>query len=252
MKCCVGVMTYEPVRQLRLELLEETLQSIETAFPGALLCVIDNGSEDGTDAALLDRVIRTRWNTRIYRRSDTEGWPTDNFTPGMGRNRLMGFMDNVCCDAWGVNYCSELHGETFFVWSDDDMLWKPGAEEKLAAFWGAPREERDDVVLLSGFLEPVWHWNTPRRVVEAGGVRVLVRDSCPGAAWGFENPRMVWPMGEDVAQFGYDYKTCCRLRKAGCSVAQLDLADHLGWECSSHGNEAIADSKPLDREKWGV
>jgi hypothetical protein len=32
----------------------------------------------------------------------------------------------------------------------------------------------------------------------------------------------------------------------------MDLADHIGWEASTHGNEAIKDSKPLDRDKWGV
>jgi len=158
----------------------------------------------------------------------------------------------VCCDQWGVNYDSKLYGETFFVWSDDDMLWKPGAEQKLGAFWGAPASERDNVAIVSGLLEPVWHWNTPRSTVEAGGVRVLVRDSCPGAAWSFNNPRMVWPLDNGHATFGYDYKACGRLRESGLKVAQIDLADHLGWEASTHGNDALKDSKPLDRQHWGV
>jgi hypothetical protein len=247
MKCAVGVTTHNVLAGLRIDLLEQTIRSIEKAFPDAVLCLLDNGSTDGTDC-LVQNLTTNRWRT-----TTAAGlWGRTNFTPGMGRNRLGTFMDKVCCDQWGVNYDSKLAGEHFFVWSDDDMLWKDGAQDKLSRFWGATPQEREQIAILGGFLEPVWHWNTPRRTVEAGGVRVLVRDSCPGAAWSFNNLRVVTPLTLSEATFGYDHKTCLRLAKENIPVAQMDLADHLGWDASTHGNEAIRDSKPLDREKWGV
>jgi len=254
MKCCVGVMTHNALSELRLDLLERTLESIAHAFPNSLLCAIDNGSNDGTSEVLDDLVRHLGpWHTRCYDPDDeATPWGNQNFTPGMGRNRLMSFMDQVCSEQWGVNHDTQLYGKSFFVWSDDDMIWRPGAEKALHRFWSAPEAERDGVMILSGLLEPEWHWNTPRRVVEAGGVRVLVRDSCPGAAWSFGNPRAVWPMDSELAQFGYDHKTCLQMLERGCSVAQIDLAEHIGWDASTHGNRAIEDSRPLDRDKWGV
>ena len=44
------------------------------------------------------------------------------------------------------------------------------------------------------------------------------------------------------------------LRGYGCKIAQMDLAEHIGWGFSTHGNDADQhlDGKPLDRDKWGV
>ena len=247
MKCCVGVTTHNPVSGLRLDLLEQTIESIERAFPTALLCLLDNGSTDGTGDVIDKMRLGVRWHPGS---AEQTSYPLGNLTPGMGRNRLMALMDDWCAGLWGVNYYSEV--PSFFVWSDDDMLWKHGAEDKLRAFWSAPDEDRGGVVLVSGLLEPVWHWNTPRRTVEAGGVRVLVRDSAPGAAWSFKNPRVVWPLAAEHATFGYDYKLSRVIAGLGLAVGQLDLADHLGWEASTHGNRAIEEAKPLDRDKWGI
>lgn len=250
----VGVVTHNPMATLRFDLLERTVQSIDAAFPAAELFLLDNGSTDGSWAAVLDLLgtqgscghgscqLRGRWHTR-----KGSGHPEGNFTPGAGRWRL-----------WHLMFGHET-GNTaderapFWVMSDDDMLWKPGAEPKLSKFWRGARE--GNIAIVSGLLEPVWHWNTPREVVEVAGIRVLVRDSAPGAAWSFGNPRKI-----DVAhdpqlwRFGYDYESCKKLHEAGQRVAQIDLADHIGWGYSTHGNEADQhlDGRPLDREKWGV
>jgi hypothetical protein len=82
-------------------------------------------------------------------------------------------------------------------------------------------------------------------------VNVLVRDSCPGAAWTFrwQDEGTIFPVKAD---FGYDVDACKYLVASGYEVAQLDLAEHAGWGASSHGNEAHAAGMPLDREKWGV
>jgi hypothetical protein len=105
---------------------------------------------------------------------------------------------------------------------------------------------------VSGLLEPEWHWNRPRETVEFGGVRVLIRDSAPGAAWSFR--ASAWPAIEKHVRraFGFDYDACVGLRTEGYRVGQLDLADHAGWAHSTHGNRAIEDARPLDRKKWGV
>jgi len=135
------------------------------------------------------------------------------------------------------------------VFSDDDMVWKPGAEDKFKEIWTcAP----DDVKVVSGLLEKVWHWNTARETVQCGNVPILVRDSCPGAGWSFRMND--WDMISKLLPdtFGYDHKTCVALLKKGFRVAQVDLAEHIGWGCSTHGNEADEGGVELDRERWGV
>ena len=137
------------------------------------------------------------------------------------------------------------------VFSDDDMEWKEGAEQKLIALWSqAPA----DLAIVSGLLEPDWHWNTPRETLTLAHTNVLVRDSCPGAAWTFRAPDWGIIKKHIVKDFGYDHKACVALRKDGYRVAQIDLAEHIGWGFSTHGNEAnqAVDSRPLDRVKWGV
>ena len=249
----VGVVTHNPMATLRFELLEQTVRSIERAFPTAALFLIDNGSTDGSWPTVQELLGPKgiacaecgreqecgRWHTA----RDTAD-PRDNFTPGAGRHRLYYHMFRHTQNG--------EHRAPFWVWSDDDMKWKEGAERKLRHFW---YEAPPDIVIASGLLEPVWHWNTPRRVVEAGGVRALVRDSAPGAAWTFREPRDIpVPSNEKMMRFGYDFESCKLLREHHLLVAQLDLADHIGWGYSTHGNEANhhVDARPLDREKWGV
>jgi hypothetical protein len=175
-----------------------------------------------------------RWTFDSYQPED------GNHTPGRGRN-------------WIRHHLLALRSEQRWdfdvvVLSDDDMEWKVGASEVIEAIWNNPS---DKLVIVCGLLEPVWHWNTPRRTQECGGVNVLVRDSCPGAAWTFrwKDEEKIFPVKAD---FGYDVDTCRRLVAEGYEVAQVDLAEHAGWGASTHGNEALAAGQPLDRDKWKV
>lgn len=255
----VGVVTHNPMATLRFELLERTVRSIEKAFPTAELFLQDNGSTDGSWDAVVELLGGKRepcigkltcskygrWHLADAMSSPAPG----NFTPGAGRARLFHHM-----------FAHETGNTTkdrapFWVWSDDDMVWSEGSEAKLLRFWSAARSS--DIAIVAGLLEPVWHWNTPREAVEHGGVRVLVRDSAPGAAWTFGNPRFI-DLGcghtPELWRFGYDYESCRILRERGVKVAQIDLAEHVGWGFSTHGNDANehVDGRPLDRDKWGV
>jgi hypothetical protein len=246
------VVTFNPIATMRFELLERTVRSIEKAFPLSELFLLDNCSTDGSWDAVCEllgeatlakclecaRPQRGRWHA-----SRVSGDPEINHTPGAGRQRL-----------WSAMFAHVYHEQApFWVWSDDDMLWRPGAEQTLRDFWRAAPE---DIWCVSGLLEPVWHWNTPRETVEAGGVKVLVRDSAPGAAWTFRNPRAIHLISRDpeLLTFGYDHKCCVLHRKEGTRVAQIDLAEHIGWGRSTHGNDAPEhpSTRPLDRKKWGV
>jgi len=238
---------------LRFELLEQTVRSIEKAFPTSELFLLDNGSTDGSwdaveellgpkgiECAECGRVQqRGRWHV-----NNKPGEPEGNYTPGAGYHRLYYHMFGHTQGGQAV--------APYWVWSDDDMLWRPGAEEKLRLFWA---EAPKSIAIVSGLLEPVWHWNTPRETVEYGGVRALVRDSAPGAAWTFGRTCPIpIPCRSELHDFGCDYESCKLLRSRGFKVAQMDLADHIGWGYSTHGNDANehVDGRPLDREKWGV
>lgn len=255
----VGVVTFDPMSTLRYQLLEQTVRSIEKAFPTSELFLLDNRSSDGS-AEAIDELLgprgiecaecgrvqqRGRWH--VCHEIEVEGLPDTNRTPGAGRARLYHHMAR---HAWGSTkkngwWCP------FWVWSDDDMLWKPGAEAKLRHFW---HDAPEDVGIVSGLLEPVWQWNTPRRTVTGGGVNVVVRDSAPGAAWTFNSDLTALVTSEPFWRFGYDFELCKQLRGADIDVGGMDLAEHIGWGYSTHGNDANehVDVRPLDRERWGV
>lgn len=261
----IGVLTHNPMATMRFGLLEGTIASLREAFPeewrsGAehllaiayggpkfpevQITIFDNGSTDGTAAWLAGEREAKRLHGYGYVPED------GNTSPGRGENELVKMLTvqaRLSAELGdGVRWRDADLG--IFVLSDDDMRWKPGAAAKLRRFWA---EAPEDLVIVAGLLEPEWHWNTPRETVEHGGVRALVRDSAPNAAWTFRarDRERIFPLVED---FGQDYDACQRLAKAGLRVAQMDLAEHVGWGLSTHGNDAIDEGKPLDRERWGV
>lgn len=240
MKIAVGVMTHNPMSGLRTELVERTLKSVAKAFPSVQSLVFDNGSTDGSAHWLTEMATALGAVTYINIKDPTPA----NTTPGAGRLRMWKSL-------WPWHQEKNPEAADIVVMSDDDMEWKEGAEEKLIQVWSqAPA----DIAIIGGLLEPLYHWNTPRETVACGLTNVLVRDSCPGAAWSFRVPDWGIIRPHIVEDFGYDHRACLALRKDGYRVAQIDLAEHIGWGFSTHGNEADRhpDARPLDRERWQV
>lgn len=237
MRIAVGIMTYNAESSLRFDLLERTVDSILAAFADDALIILDNGSSDGSTDTICEMY---RSHASIISRLGAE-----NRTPGAGRNVLMPML-------------AELgSGSDLIVMSDDDMVWRPDARERLVRFWSDSAHLPHDLLILGGLLEPVYPWNTPRMRLACGDGAVI-RDSVPGAAWSML-PEQVkclpgYTAGLYDPDFGYDYKHCCQLGVMGLRVAAMDLAEHIGWDASTHGNRSNTDvrAKPLDRDKWGV
>lgn len=231
METAVAVMTHNPLVRFRLELVEQTVESITQAFPLAEKMLFDNGSQDGSHDELWAMVgNRRRWTLCTYVADD------ENYTPGRGRQEIMKTLGVLESD--------------IIVFSDDDMCWRVGAEEMLESFWAeAPAE----LVVLCGFLEPNFHWSRPREVIRAGGVSALVRDSVPGAAWTFRRTDWITQLAPlVVSDFGYDHKACVKLKEIGKKVAAVDLATHEGWDVSTHGNRENRCAMPVDKKRWGL
>ncbi len=230
LEVAVGILTHEVVSGGREDLLRGTVESVIAAFPGSEIILLDNGSWDGT----WDLVGKMCLELPIRIASSWSGDGT--YGPGKGRHALQSHLLHTKADV--------------FVCSDDDMVWKEGAGKKLCELW---TDAPEDLILVSGLLEPEWSWNTPRSTVDAGGHRVLVRDSAPGAAWTYRRRHSETIFGgvERDMKSGEDFAACVRLCER-YRVAQMDLAEHAGWGKSTLGNEAIKFAMPLDKAKWGM
>ena len=230
MKIAVGILTYNARATGRLGLLQQTVASLQVAFPSALLMFYENGENSSTIASVMQRagVI------------ELGGWGSAR--PGAGRNRMLErFATFDLCVRYGIDVV---------VMSDDDMLWHEDAGHRLRCFWegdGLPQ----DVVLLGGLWEPEWAWNKSLGVVESGGQKALVRESVPAAAWSFRFDRRsdIFPLNEVPS--GEDVQVCEKLRAKGLRVVALDLADHMGRGYSTTGNSPPA-GVPVDRGRWGL
>jgi hypothetical protein len=227
--------TYNPMASLRWDLLEQTMASARVAFPGCLMVLADKLSDDGSWEA--QRELACRHCAHIAN-GHTKGH--QNHSPGMARTIAWDMMPFL------LPYSDP--DKTILVFSDDDMLWSPSAKEWILSFWQNPPP---DVAILCAYLEPDFSWNKPREVIDTGHVRALVRDSAPGAAWTFPMSmgKFIFPV---PMTFGYDYKTCLKLAMMGKRVAQIDLCEHMGWEASTHGNDANLYAKPIDKARWGL
>ncbi len=229
--------THNPMGSLRWDLLEETMRTARVAFSGCPKMLVDNCSNDGSFEAVHELAVSVEDCFMISANLESEH---GNHSPGFGRTIAWKNICRLFIDA-------DL-SKTIIVMSDDDMRWSSAAKEWILSFW---QDAPDDVAILCAYLEPEFEWNTIRGVLDNGQVRALVRDSAPGAAWTFP-----MSMGKKIfpvpMTFGYDHKTCLKLHEQGLRVVQMDLCEHMGWESSSHGNDAVLHAKPVDRARWGL
>ena len=155
--------------------------------------------------------------------------------------RAMNFGHQAAADAAGP--------DGLVVTAQDDVLWRSGWRERLEAFWEtAP----DSVGIVSGLMEPDFPWAEPVRRVEYGGVVGLERTTVPGGAWTYRGrtwETMRW--ANEVAP-SHDMPVCERVREAGLSLVAVDLADHLGANRSTWGNNSYGGVSPLNRARWGL
>lgn len=212
-KPAICVLTYNVMVSLRCPLLERTLASIEKGFPGCSLHLLDNGSHDGTEEYVLDETSE-RWESCVVQ--------TSIHSPGAGRNRLGDLVP--------------LEEVPWAVMSDDDMEWSADSEFVLDHFWKvAPA----DIVLVSCLIEPEYPWSQIHETVDCGGVKAVVRDSVPAAAWSFRGRdwRRIGPLKTLMDDEGEDYEACRRMQSLGLRVAAIDLAKHIGEGYSQLGND---------------
>lgn len=235
MKVAVVVRTWNVVETHREELLWRTLRSVQQSGHEATYTLVDNGSDDA-DWDYLHHEFRFVWETGKPGRFNLlvpKLCPPGRGKPGLGVNRAV--------------EAALAHGPDLICFSDDDVEWAAGWLRPVVQFF---EHAPGDVVLLSGLMEPVWEWNEPTGVVEAGGIKALVRNSVPGASWMFraEDWAKIGPVAEDRT---HDVEGCKRLVRHGYRLCALDLAEHIGYAQSTLGN-TVASGKPVDLAAWGI
>jgi hypothetical protein len=139
--------------------------------------------------------------------------------------------------------------EGLVVTAQDDVVWRPGWRDRLEAFWD---DAPDSVGIVSGLMEPNFPWAAPLRRVECGGVVGLERATVPGGAWTYRGRMWETMRWANEVKPSHDMPICERVRDAGFSLVALDLADHLGANRSTWGNNSYGGVSPLNRERWGL
>lgn len=255
MRFRAGVLTHNPLKNGRDKLLVKTIKSIIESFsvdgPVVYPTIFDNGSSDNIKSFLLDVNLG---GCRIFRMdqylgADEHGLPKLVHTPGFGVRCMVGFLAGL------EGSSASVSPDDIIVCSDDDMLWRKSAASVIEDFWVDPPS---NVAILSAYLEPEWHWNLPRSMIVSGGVSAVIRDTSPAAAWTFpvrnigrcipiENDRIAIDDG-----WNFDTDLCSKMRDSGFWTAQIAACDHIGWGHSTHGNESIESSFPLNLDRWPV
>jgi len=218
-KVVAGVLAHNAHRYGRFELLKRCVTSLTEADA---IVVIDNGSTDGTE----------QWVADI---GGTVYSPPDGIT--------------TCGRGMNVTITAAANLGDLVVFSNDDIIWRPGWRDRLEAFWAdAPA----NVAIVSALLEPDYPWNTPLGVVDAGGLRGLIRATVPGGAWTLRSAE--WPtIGPVPERVGWDdVPTCRRVNDSGRRCVAVDLVDHAGIDHSTWGNASQRWAQPLDRDRWGL
>lgn len=243
MKVRAVIKSHRPYAHMRLGLVENCVISAVRAFEEVVL--YGNGLQDGSEGEL--RMIAEEHGAEFQRVSAE--MPTSHCTPGHGAQRVGDLM------------VARSDPDDIIVLSDDDMVWKPCAGGVLAEAWSFASEGRrfdeatdaQHLTLLCGFLEPNFAWSRPITTHRLGPHWALLRESVPGAAWTF--PAAYWRsrIREHIRpKFGYDFDASTALRAAKRSLGTLDLAEHAGWEHSTHGNRADKETgaRPIDKKRW--
>lgn len=205
MKVAAAVLTYEPVTNGRLTLLQAAMASLLEADA---VYLIHNG-HGNTDE------LRERWPNLVAN-------PDQNTTCGHGTNlcaRVLAGTDADLC-----------------VHSDDDILWRPGWRAQLEDWWvNAP----DTVALTGCHLEPDYPWNTILGTATYGDTTGLIRNSTGAGTWTYRaaDRAAIFPIPQRTQGVG-DVPACHRLIRNRRLIGQLDLADHVG-ETSTWGNRTV-------------
>ena len=219
MRVGVGVLTFNHIQHGREEDFRRTWESIQNTDYPAELHLLTNGSTDGTAEKVQEL-----------------GGIVDNQNPQIwyGNTRLIEAMGDV-------DLC---------VLSADDLEYQDGWLRRLVSFI---ENGPDDIALYSCQMEPVWSWNTPTEMIEAGGEKALVRGSVPGSSWAFRRSDWEEWMGPfPQIMPGEDLEICNRIKAQGKRMAALDLVEHIGIERSAWGNSSHLSAQPLDKEAWGL
>lgn len=198
MKVVAGVLTWQQYQLNRHDLFVETVRSLSGVDA---LFLVDNGSTDGT--AEYVRGLGGYVNT------------TGPTSCGYGMNLVAAICARAAAD--------------IVIFSNDDIVWAPGAVEQLRDIWAVMPP---DVKIVSGLLQPTYFWNRP--VSKEGPV--LIRETVSGGAWTYRagDYPLIFPV--PIQPGGDDVPTCRRLNSLGYRVGAVDLASHVGEERSSWGN----------------
>ncbi len=222
MKVVVAVLTFEVLRTRRKWLLEGTLQSLEKAGAPFELVLVDNDSQDGSAD-----LVRGLGGISVPQ-------------PDGIRTEGRGFATTIS-QAWARE-------PDLIVFSNDDMLWRPGFLPRLIDFWThAP----GDVLLCSGLLCDEYPWNMALGVMRPGAQEALVRLAVAGGAWTFRavNTVHVLPIPDKLGEA--ELAVCRRAVAAGWRLCEMDLSIHAGEFFSAWGN-LWQSTKRLNRDQWGI
>ncbi len=207
MKVAAVVLTYRAVSTNRTPLLSACVASLREAD---YVQVVDNGSDDGT------KELVQGWGGVSHGRA--------LHTSGHGNNLSARVARGTDAD--------------LYVFSDDDMWWRPGWRTKLEAWWS---EAPEDLAMTGCHIEPFFRWNKVTDRIISGGVPGLIRESTGGASWSIPADRFdtfFGPVGIWQQNQGYgDVMACSRVAERGYRIAQIDLAEHHGQGQSTWGNQ---------------
>lgn len=219
-KVGVGVLTFNHITTGRQQDFWRTWHSIQEGGHPAEYLVLTNGSTDGTEnvVAELGGVVDDADNRVWY-----------------GNTRLIEELAKRDCE--------------LIVLSADDLLYEEGWLLRLLSFL---QEAPDDIALTSCYVEPLWDWNRPVEIVEAGGQKALIRESICGSSWVFRTEDWQDWMGPfEPVMPGEDLLVCEKIRGRGARMAALNLTKHIGQERSAWGNQSHLTAQPLPKE-WQI